>query len=528
MIKVLVIINEVFFALTVNSCWYYGHNKNPTFIYIKIKMQRRVVITGMGLVSPLGCSLESVWSKVLSGEHGLSSISDVLADPGMAALYPSVSSSVLTAAGVHVAGFVPRGSGPDFFNEKEVFGRSVSKELALVSQFAVFASDTALKNAGLLSSNGQSMKSSIGGLNIDINLDRVGVSIGSGGIGSLVDINETQKALSASYKKVSPYFVPKILVNMPSAQVSMRHGLRGPVHAVATACAAGSHSIGDAYNFIRLGYADMMLAGGSEACIDDLAIAGFARMKALSGCKDPSRASSPFNSTRDGFVMSEGAGVLVVEDWEHAKRRNAPIIAEIIGYGLSGDAFHLTSPPPVSLQSPASSLLSSSSSSLSSSSRSSLGGAQRAMLQVLEMAGVSAHEVDYINCHSTSTPVGDGIESDTIDWLFANESTRSDDVDASVNKRAGPLYVSSTKGATGHLLGAAGAVETIFTCLAMRDNVIPPTRNLESPKPVPQSFLHAYQKVDLNSSGRKMKIAVKNSFGFGGTNAVLCLKRYEE
>jgi 3-oxoacyl-[acyl-carrier-protein] synthase II len=455
----------------------------------------------------------------------------------MAAAYPSLSSSLLNAAGVHVAGFVPRGSGPNCFNEKEVFGRSVSKEMALVSQFAAFASDIALSNAGLTSSN-QTLKSNACGVEIPINMDRVGVSIGSGGIGSLVDINETQKALNVSYKKVSPYFVPKILVNMPAAQVSMRHGLRGPVHAVATACAAGSHSIGDAFNFIRLGYADMMLAGGSEACIDDLAIAGFARMKALSGSKDPAKASSPFNSTRDGFVISEGAGVLVLEDLDHAISRKARIIAEIIGYGLSGDAFHLTSPPPVSTQTSPSILSPSSSSSSSlSSSSSSLGGAQRAMMQVLDMAGVLANEVDYVNCHSTSTPVGDGIESDTIDWIFADNNVNGNsDINIgggnSITKRPSdrPLYISSTKGATGHLLGAAGAVETIFTCLAIRDNVVPPTRNLDSPKPIPQSFLHASEKVsfDSNNNKRQLKIAVKNSFGFGGTNAVLCLKRYED
>ncbi len=313
-----------------------------------------------------------MWYKLCKGEHGLSVINDALLDPAMAVSYPSVTSALQTAAGVHLAGFVPRGTAPGCFNEKEIFGRSVSKEMSLVSQFAVYAADMALKNAGISSTN-QSLKCVRSGS--DICMTRVGVSIGSGGIGPLVDINETQKALNASYKKVSPYFVPKILVNMPAAQVSIRHGLKGPVHAVATACAAGSHSIGDAFNFIRLGYADMMLAGGSEACIDDLTIAGFARMKALSASKDPANASTPFNSSRDGFVISEGAGVVVLEDLEHAIQRNAPIIAEIIGYGLSGDAFHLTSPPPVLP-------FTTTTTTATATATTFLGGAQRAMMQV--------------------------------------------------------------------------------------------------------------------------------------------------
>lgn len=439
---------------------------------------KRVVVTGFGAVSPLGCSIEGIWSRILSKSHGISRIADVA---------PSLIEAS-KASNVHVAGFVPRGEDPDNFDEKRVFGRSVSREMALFSQFAVYASDLAVTNAGL----DDIFK------NREMDMSLVGTSIGTGGIGSLFDITDGYTTCQQSIRKLSPYFVPKILVNMPSGQVSLRHGLKGPVHSVATACAAGTHSIGDSYNFIKLGYADIMLCGGAEASIDMLSMAGFSRMRALSSKEDPSIASSPFDASRSGFVMGEGAGVLVLESLESALKRKAPIIAEICGYSLTGDAHHLTAPSPFEG-----------------------GGAQRAMIQVLKQAGISPNEVDYINCHATSTPLGDGIEASAIDSIFGNNSSFFD-TDSLSRNSSNPLLISSTKGATGHLLGAAGAIESMFTCLAIRDGQVPPTLNLVNPDPTFSSFEHV-----TTSRAQSIQYALKNSFGFGGTNAVLCFKKYE-
>jgi 3-oxoacyl-[acyl-carrier-protein] synthase II len=294
---------------------------------------------------------------------------------------------------------------------------------------------------------------------------------------------------------------------MASGHVSMRHGLKGPVHSVATACAAGSHSIGDAYNFIRLGYADLMLAGGTEANIDPLGVAGFARMKALSLESDPLLASRPFDSKRNGFVIGEGAAILVLEELETALKRNAPIIAEICGYGLSGDAYHPTSP------------------SLDGE------GAARCMHTALRDANIDPNLVGYINAHATSTPAGDAAEVSAIQSVF------SDVVSGAKSSRNVPLYVSSTKGATGHLLGAAGAMEAAFTAFALQTGVLPPTLNLENIESnvcggetfqhVPKkSLIYSEQNNDKYGSGHVLQYAVNNSFGFGGTNASLVLKKW--
>lgn len=453
------------------------------------RCNRRVVITGVGLVTPLGCGHEAVWGNLTAGRHGISQLPDSLQVDG---------------AGVSVAGFVPRvvskSTGDNFsylrksdvYDEEVIFGRSVSKELASFSQYAIFASDLALAHANLQSAEMSALS-----------LDRAGVAIASGGIGSLQDIVESSRQLDQSFKKISPYFVPKILSNLAAGHVSIKHKFRGPVTSVSTACAAGTHSIGDAFNYIRLGYADVMLAGGTEACITPLAIAGFGRMRALSKSVTSEKSSRPFDSLRDGFVMSEGAGVLVLEELEEAKKRGAVIIAEIVGYGLSGDAHHATHP------------------SADGS------GAERSMRQALDDAGLMPDDIGYINAHATSTPVGDIIEVRAIEKVFGGRNAEN----------CGPLFVSSTKGATGHLLGAAGAVETAFTALALRDGIIPPTLNLETPDVTPAAFHHVpnakvhYDQHELNcrsTTAKELLFAVKNSFGFGGMNACLVLAKYRE
>ena len=285
---------------------------------------RRVVITGVGLVSPLGCGHEEIWKSLLSSQHGISQIPAAIAVKG---------------TNVSVAGFVPRSISETLnshgsYNEEAVFGRVVSKELANFSQYAILASDLALEHAKLQPAQ---MSSSC--------LERAGVAIASGGIGSIQDVVDSSRLLDQSYKKVSPYFVPKILSNLASGHVSIKHGFKGPLTSVSTACAAGTHAIGDAFNFIRLGYADVMLAGGAESCVSPLTIAGFSRMRALGTSTVAGTASRPFDSTRDGFIISEGAGILVLEELKSARARGAIIIAEVLGYGLSGDAHHPTHPP---------------------------------------------------------------------------------------------------------------------------------------------------------------------------------------
>lgn len=447
------------------------------------RLKRRVVITGVGLVSPLGCGHETVWKKLLSGCHGISHIPPSLQVKGSA---------------VTVAGFVPRstnqkngGNDQIVLDEEVLFQCPASKEQASFTQYAVYASDIALDHANVVPTKMSSTA-----------LDKAGVAIASGGIGSIQDIVESSRLLDQSYKKLSPYFVPKILSNLAAGHVSIKHRFGGPVTSVATACAAGTHSIGDAFNYIRMGYADVMLAGGTESSITPLSIAGFSRMRALSNSSTPEKASRPFDSSRDGFVMSEGAGVLVLEELSVAQGRGAVIIAEILGYGLSGDAHHPTHP------------------STDGS------GAERSMRQALEDAGLTADDIGYINAHATSTPIGDAIEVRAIERVFKNRD----------EKLHGPLFVSSTKGATGHLLGAAGAVETALTALALRDGVIPPTLNLNDLDIIPTAFHHVPNKcitydlhrISLCSQRKELLFALKNSFGFGGSNASLVLGKYHQ
>lgn len=460
-----------------------------------IRVPRRVVITGIGLVTPLGCGNVSVWEKVVSGESGIGLISN---------------SAFVEKAGVHVAATVPHGDLLSEFNEKRVFGRSVSKEQSKFIQYANYASDIALEHAGnpLLEKNYDST--------------RAGVAIASG-VGSLQEITDGSKVLEESYRKLSPYFIPKILINLAAGQVSVRHKLQGPCHSAVTACAAGAHSIGDAANFIRLGYADLMLAGGSESCITPLSVAGFGRMKALSCAQDPIIASMPFDAQRDGFVMGEGAAVLVLEELEMAKARGAPILAELTGYGLSGDGEHITTP--------------------------SGGGAVRSMRSALDNAGLKAADIDYVNAHATSTPTGDVVELRAIAEVFGSSDKVDDKCVDSVDiehRRNRPVLVSSTKGATGHMLGAAGAVEAAFCVFALQSGQIPPTLNLHDPVSIfdpddaitPQREdvdIHAsdvtgsesisrvpFEHVPLVSKSLPgIKHVMSNSFGFGGTNASL-------
>ena len=440
------------------------------------RLTRRVVITGVGVVSPLGCGHEAIWEKITSGGHGIS------------VLPPSLQ---VSGSGVTVAGFVPRLPVADNRDSKFNFDLLPSKELAGFSQYALHASDIALEHAKLQPCN---MKAA--------DLHRAGVAIASGGIGSLQDIVESSRLLDQSYKKMSPYFVPKILSNLAAGHVSIKHRFSGPVTSVATACAAGTHSIGDAFNYIRMGYADVMLAGGTESSITPLSIAGFSRMRALSTSSTPQAASRPFDSARDGFVMSEGAGVLVLEELTVAQSRGAVIIAEILGYGLSGDAHHPTHP--------------------SADGE----GAERSMRQALDDAGLEPSSIGYINAHATSTPIGDAIEVRAIERVFGGR----------VDTACGPLFVSSTKGATGHLLGAAGAVETAFTALALRDGILPPTLNLDNVDEAPIAFHHVpnkciqYNQHKAHTVGTKKELlyALKNSFGFGGSNASLVLGKFIE
>ena len=426
---------------------------------------RRVVITGAGAVSPLGCGVEHVWRRVLAGDCGISHLPK--------GLLPD-------SVGVHVAGRVPHGEDEYSFNEKSVFGRQVSKELSLLTQYAVLASDLALTHAG----------KPLEGLS-DQTRDRMGVVLATGGVGSVSDILEAGHNLDSSFRKLSPYFIPKVLTNMAAGHVSLRHGLRGPLLSPSTACAASTHAIGDAYNMIRLGYADLMLAGGSEACIDALSISGFARMRALSQSDQPQYASRPFDKDRSGFVIAEGACVLVLEEYESAIKRNAPIIAEICGYGMSADAFHITTPSPNGE------------------------GAVRSMRSAMKDAGITASAIQYVNAHATSTPQGDTIEAAAVTQVFLG-SEHEQRRDIQIN----PIYMSSTKGATGHLLGAAGALEVALTALAVRDGVMPATLNLLQPDPIPAPGLELISTAAIQ---KKVSYALKNSFGFGGTNASLVL-----
>lgn len=424
---------------------------------------RRVVITGLGVVSPVGCTVESAWHNILAGQCGIVALNE---EP-----YAKLP--------CRIAARVPA----DQLQIDQHLTRTDLKSMAPATAFAMIAAKQALAAAGWPAANAD-----------ETLLQRTGVAVGMGMV-DLADICETNRTLTErGYNRISPFFVPRILPNMAAGQITIRWGFRGPNHSVSTACATGVHSIGDSFRFIKHGDADVMVCGGAEACIGPLAIAGFCRLRALctSANDRPAQASRPFDRRRDGFVMGEGSAVLVLEELEHARARGAPIVAEILGYGLSGDAAHLTSPRPDGL------------------------GARLAMERALFEAGIRPDEVGYVNAHATSTPIGDAIETLAMRTLFGEEHSRR-------------VAVSSTKGAHGHLLGSAGNLEMVFTSLACQTGDVPPTINLEcvSEEMEPMNFVpNVAQRWPSAVVGRR--VALKNSFGFGGTNASLCVAQYVE
>jgi 3-oxoacyl-[acyl-carrier-protein] synthase II len=419
-------------------------------------MMRRVVVTGLGIVSPLASGIEPTWQRLLAGKSGIRNIEkfDV---------------SDITC---RIAGQVPRGDGSEgTFNAEQWMEPKEQRKVDDFIIFAMGAATQALEDAGWHPKEREDQINS-------------GVLIGSG-IGGVEGIAETALLLrDRGPRRVSPFFIPGRLINLASGHVSITHGLKGPNHAVVTACSTGSHAIGDAGRLIALGDADVMVAGGTESPVNRISLAGFAACRALStGFNDtPERASRPYDRDRDGFVMGEGAGAVVLEEYEHAKRRGAKIYGELIGYGMSGDAYHITAPSEDG------------------------DGAFRCMSAALRRAGVSPGEIDYINAHGTSTPLGDEIELKAVERVVGNA--------------AGNISMSSTKSSVGHLLGAAGAVEAIFCLLAMRDQIVPPTINLDNP-----SVATAIDLVPHTARKRPVNVVLSNSFGFGGTNASLVFRR---
>jgi len=419
---------------------------------------RRVVVTGIGMVSPLGGSAESSWSKLLAGESGAVNVT-------------RCDASDLAS---QIACEVPRGDGSGgTFNANDWMDPKDQRKADEFIVFGMAAATQALADAKWAPST-------------DEEKHRTGVMVGSG-IGGIGTIYETSVTLfEKGPRRVSPFFIPSAIINLASGWISIRHGLKGPNHSVVTACSTGAHAIGDASRLIMLGDADVMVAGGTESPINCISLAGFAACRALSTNfnNDPKRASRPYDKDRDGFVMGEGSGVVVLEELEHAKARGAKIYAEIVGYGMSGDAYHITSPAEDG------------------------DGAYRCMSAALKRAGLQASDIDYINAHGTSTPLGDEIELRAVERLLGNDTTKAS--------------MSSTKSATGHLLGAAGAIEAIFSILAIRDQKVPPTLNLDNP-----SVETAIDLVPHKAKSRKVEAVLSNSFGFGGTNASLVFKRYE-
>jgi 3-oxoacyl-[acyl-carrier-protein] synthase II len=420
---------------------------------------RRVVVTGLGIVTPLATGIEETWSRLIAGESGAGPITKF-----NAADLPC-----------RIAFEVKRGDGSNgTLNMDAWLDHKDQRRNDDFIQFAMIAAQQALKDSGYEIKTPDQQY-------------RTGVLVGAG-IGGLPSIEETTLLLHGKGpRKISPFFIPGSLINLASGQISIAHGLKGPNHSVVTACSSGTHAIGDAARLIALDDADVMFAGGAESCICRLGIAGFSACKALSTAFNdtPTKGSRPYDKDRDGFVMGEGAGILILEELEHAKARAARIYAEIVGYGMSGDAYHITSPPEDG------------------------DGAFRCMVAALKRAGIPATEIDYINAHGTSTPVGDEIELRAVERFMGGKVEN--------------LSLSSTKSSIGHLLGAAGAVEAIFSILAIRDNICPPTINLDNPSV--QTDIDLVPKV---ARKKPVNIVLSNSFGFGGTNASLVMRRYAD
>ncbi|GLR68446.1 3-oxoacyl-[acyl-carrier-protein] synthase 2 [Acidocella aquatica] len=417
---------------------------------------RRVVVTGMGIASPLGVGVEHVWKRLINGDSGITAIE-------------SFDTTELTAK---IAGQVPAGKAAD--GGLDLSEWIAVKELKKMDRFihlGIAAASMAIEDSGWIPQTEEEKYVS-------------GVMIGSG-IGGLQTIYDASITVhEGRAKRLSPFFIPAALINLVSGQVSIKYGLKGPNHSAVTACATGVHAIGDAARLIGFGDADVMVAGGAEAAVNPLGIAGFCAARALStGFNDrPAEASRAWDKDRDGFVMGEGSGVVVLEEYEHAKKRGAKIYAEIGGYGMSGDAHHITAPAEHH------------------------DGAFRAMKAAFKNGGLSPADVQYVNAHGTSTPMGDDLELEAVENMFGDA--------------AKGLAMSSTKSATGHLLGAAGAIEAIFSILAIRDGIVPPTLNLHEP-----SRASVIDRVALKAQERKVNVALSNSFGFGGTNASILFKR---
>ncbi|WJX11899.1 beta-ketoacyl-[acyl-carrier-protein] synthase II [Trifolium repens] len=435
---------------------------------------RRVVVTGLGMVTPLGCGVDKTWKQLIDGKCGVREL--CLEDLKMKSFDTETQFTTFDQLTSKVAAVVPTGTNPGEFNEEIWLNSKEHRSMTRFIAYALCAADEALKDSNWFPTE-QEQK------------ERTGVSIG-GGTGSVSDmLDAAQLICEKRLRRLSPFFIPRILINMASGHVSMKYGFQGPNHAAVTACATGSHSIGDAMRMIQFGDADVMVTGGTESSIDALSIAGFCRSRALSTKynSSPQEASRPFDSGRDGFVIGEGSGVLVLEELEHAKNRGAKIYAEIRGYGMSGDAYHITQPP--------------------SDGR----GAILAMTRALRQSGLHPSDVGYINAHATSTPLGkilytgDAIEANAIKTIFSDHASSS------------ALAFSSTKGAIGHLLGAAGAVEAIFSVLSILHGIAPLTLNLTKPDSV---FGDGFMPLTA-SKEMPIRVAMSNSFGFGGTNASL-------
>ncbi len=414
---------------------------------------RRVVVTGIGIVSPLGCGTEANWDRLIAGRSGIRPID-------------TFDVSDLPAK---IAGIVPAGSKADGnFDPDEWLEPKEQRKIDRFILLGMAAAQEAVENSGWQPGDDEGQW-------------RTGVMIGSG-IGGLTTIADAAVNLAErGPRRISPFFIPSALINLISGQVSIKFGFNGPNHSVVTACATGAHAIGDAARLIALDDADVMVAGGAEAAICRLGVAGFAAARALSTVynETPEAASRPWDEGRDGFVMGEGAGVVVLEEYEHAKRRGATIYAEVVGYGLSGDAHHITAPADDG------------------------DGGFRAMTAALKRAGMTPDDIDYINAHGTSTPLGDAIEFGAVTRLFGNVAAN--------------VSMSSTKSAIGHLLGAAGAVEAIYSILAIRNQTVPPTLNLDNPSP----GIDGIDLVPNEAKQRPVRSVLSNSFGFGGTNASL-------
>ena len=407
---------------------------------------RRVVVTGMGMITAIGCGVQDNWKKLISSTSGIK-------------LFDSFKTDDLAS---RVGGIISDELINSNFSDKEK--RKMDKFIL----YSLIASEEAIKNSGWI-------------INDDNAASRSGVIIGSG-IGGLSTIYENSLLLEKSGpRKISPFFIPSSLINLASGQVSIKYNLKGPNLSTVTACASGAHAIGDSFRLIQLDKADIMVAGGSEAAISRIGVAGFCALRALSTKfnNDPKNASRPFDKDRDGFVMGDGAGTLILEEYEHAKKRNANILAEIIGYGSSGDAHHITSPPGDG------------------------NGAEKCVLSALKDSKKNTEDIDYINAHGTSTPIGDKIEVETIKKVFS--------------KNLEKIKMSSTKSSIGHLLGASGSVESIYSILSIKNKKLPPTLNLLSPLPEAEGL----DLIPLNSIDHEVNCVLSNSFGFGGTNASL-------